>query len=307
MGRILVGTASWTDKTLIASGRFYPPKCNSPEDRLRYYASQFPMVEVDSSYYAMPTPEVAHLWAERTPPGFLFNIKAFRLFTGHQTSPAVLPKDIAAALGPIAKKNVYYKDLPREITEELWRQYREGIEPLRRAGKLVAVHFQFAPWVAYHPRNLEHIEECQRKLNGYQLAVEFRNPTWFEGKHTAATLDFERHRGLVNVVVDAPADIPNTVPSIWEVTHSGLAIVRLHGRNHSTWNLKGLSSSAQRFNYDYTTEELVEVAERTRQLSRQAEITQVIFKKIMEDKGQRNDHEMTKVLAPRTQYQRRQR
>ena len=110
MSTILVGTASWTDKTLIASGRFYPPKCNSPEDRLRYYASQFPLVEVDSSYYAMPAPQVAQLWAERTPPGFKFNIKAFRLFTGHQTSPAAFPKDIAATIGPQARKNVYYKD-----------------------------------------------------------------------------------------------------------------------------------------------------------------------------------------------------
>jgi len=68
MSNILIGTASWTDKSLITSGRFYPPKCSTPEDRLRYYSSQFPLVEVDSSYYAMPKPEVAQLWAERTPP-----------------------------------------------------------------------------------------------------------------------------------------------------------------------------------------------------------------------------------------------
>src|SRR6266699_1314368 len=110
MSNILVGTASWTDKSLIASGRFYPPKCNTPEDRLRYYASQFPLVEVDSSYYAMPKPEVAQLWAERTPENFTFNIKAFRLFTGHQTSAAALPKDVAEALGPVEKRNLYYKD-----------------------------------------------------------------------------------------------------------------------------------------------------------------------------------------------------
>src|SRR6202163_140593 len=164
MSNILIGTASWTDKSLIASGRFYPPKCNSPEERLRYYASQFPLVEVDSSYYAMPAPQVAQLWAERTPPDFKFNIKAFRLFTGHQTSLAAFPKDIAATLGPQAKKNVYYKDLPRELTDEMWRRYREGIEPLIRAGKLIAVHFQFAPWMAYHPQNLAHIEECQHQL-----------------------------------------------------------------------------------------------------------------------------------------------
>jgi len=130
MSNILVGTASWTDKTLIASGRFYPPKCNSPEERLRYYASQFPLVEIDSSYYAMPKAEVAQLWAERTPPHFTFNIKAFRLFTGHQTSVVALPKEIAQALAPIATRNVYYKDLPREITDEMWRQFRSAIEPL---------------------------------------------------------------------------------------------------------------------------------------------------------------------------------
>jgi uncharacterized protein YecE (DUF72 family) len=169
MSNILIGTASWTDKSLIASGRFYPPKCNTPEERLRYYASQFPLVEVDSSYYAMPKPEVAELWAKRTPADFTFNIKAFRLFTGHQTSPAALPKDMAETLGPVEKRNVYYKDLPREITDELWRQFKEGIEPLNRSGKLAAVHFQFAPWVAYHPKNREHIDECQRQLDGYQL------------------------------------------------------------------------------------------------------------------------------------------
>ncbi|HEY3255777.1 MAG TPA: DUF72 domain-containing protein, partial [Polyangiaceae bacterium] len=90
MARIFVGTASWTDKTLIASGRFYPAKENTPEDRLRYYASQFPLVEVDSSYYAIPEARVAQFWAGRTPPSFLFNVKAFRLLTGHQTAPAAL-------------------------------------------------------------------------------------------------------------------------------------------------------------------------------------------------------------------------
>src|ERR1700687_4439548 len=138
MSNILIGTASWTDKSLIASGRFYPAKCNSPEERLRYYASQFPLVEVDSSYYAMPKPEVAQLWAERTAPTFTFNIKAFPLLTGHQTPPAALPKDVAEALGPVEKRNLYYKDLPREITDELWRPYREGIEPLQRAGQMAS-------------------------------------------------------------------------------------------------------------------------------------------------------------------------
>lgn len=95
---ILIGTASWTDKTLINCGRFYPKEAKSAEARLRYYATQFPIVEVDSSYYGMPTPTNAQLWAQRTPDGFVFNVKAFRLFTGHQTSPIVLHKDLQLVL-----------------------------------------------------------------------------------------------------------------------------------------------------------------------------------------------------------------
>jgi uncharacterized protein YecE (DUF72 family) len=256
MNNILIGIASWTDKSLIASGRFYPPKCNTPEERLRCYASQFPLVEIDSSYYAMPKPEVAQLWAERTPGDFTFNIKAFRLFTGHQTSPAALPKDIVEALGPVQKRNLYYKNLPREISDEMC------IEPLKRSGKLAAVHFQFAPWVAYHPKNRDHIEECQRQLEGCQLAIEFRNRSWFEDRHAAVTLAFERERKFVNVIVDEPQGMANTTPSVWEVTNPALAIVRLHGRNHETWNKKGLVSSAQRFNYDYDDDELAELGEK---------------------------------------------
>ena len=105
MSSILVGTASWTDKSLIDSGGFYPPTVKSPEERLKFYASEFPIVEVDSSYYALPVPQNAQLWAERTPEGFTFNGKAFRLFTGHQTDPKVLPKDIRAALGPRGRRS----------------------------------------------------------------------------------------------------------------------------------------------------------------------------------------------------------
>ena len=111
---ILTGTASWTDKTLIACGRFYPPEAKSAEARLRHYASVFPMVEVDSSYYAMPSAANAAMWVERTPQDFAFDVKAFRLFTGHQTNVDVLHQDIQAALGATSKQ-LYYKDVPQEV------------------------------------------------------------------------------------------------------------------------------------------------------------------------------------------------
>mgnify|MGYP000968434129 CR=1 FL=1 len=139
MPQITIGTASWTDKSLIGCKRFYPRGCSSAEDRLRFYAAQFPVVEVDSSYYAMPSATNSRLWVERTPASFVFNIKAFRLFTGHQTGPASLPRDIAEALGPPpeGRKNFYYADIPDEIRDELWDRYREAIAPLRDGGKLI--------------------------------------------------------------------------------------------------------------------------------------------------------------------------
>ena len=97
MSEILIGTSSWTDKTLIDCGRFYPSNAKTPEARLKFYASQFPIVEVDSSYYAIPSEQTAKLWVERTPDDFIFNVKAFRLLTTHQTQPNVLPKVTCAA------------------------------------------------------------------------------------------------------------------------------------------------------------------------------------------------------------------
>lgn len=294
MTKILIGTASWTDKSLVRSGRFYPPNCNSAEERLRHYASIYPLVEIDSSYYAMPAARVAQLWAERTPAEFTFDIKAFRLFTGHQTAPSVLPKDIVDALGATSKKYLYYKDLPTELAAEMWTRFRIGIEPLRHSGKLAAVHFQFAPWVAFHRKSFEHIEHCHEQLAGYQLSIEFRNRTWFEGRHEAITLDFERKRRLVNVIVDEPQGMANTIPSVWVVTNPALSIVRLHGRNRETWNRKGLSASADRFNYDYNDEELADLGRQIQSIA--ASSIHVVFNNNYEDQGQRNARTLTKII-----------
>jgi len=146
MGDIRVGTASWTDPELVKSDLFYPTTAKTPEDRLRFYCSQFSIVEVDSSYYAMPSVQNATKWAERSPPDFIFNIKAFRLFTRHQTDRNVLPLVVRSELGALDKKVLYYDDIPLELRGELWRQYKAAIEPLRAAGKLGAVHFQFPKW-----------------------------------------------------------------------------------------------------------------------------------------------------------------
>src|SRR5207344_3307404 len=165
MGDILVGTASWADKSLLDSKLFYPKEAKTAEARLRHYAANFPLVEVDSSYYALPAPQVTELWAQRTPETFVFDIKAFRVFTQHQTPPKVLPPDIRQALGSLAEqKNVYYADFPDELMQEMWRRFREALEPLRLTRKLSAVLFQFPPWFFYRRSNLAHMLRCAESL-----------------------------------------------------------------------------------------------------------------------------------------------
>jgi len=297
MSRILVGTSSWTDKTLIESGRFYPATATTPEERLRFYASQFPIVEIDSSFYGIPSIENAQRWIERTPPGFVFNIKAYRLFTRHQTPLVSLAKDMRDALGPTGKKNVYDKDVPSEITTELWRQFRAVLEVLRQAGKLGAVHMQFAPWVAFHPETFDYLVHCRAMLAGFTVAIEFRNKTWFNSdKHVARTLAFERENAFVNVVVDEPQGIANTIPAVWEVTNSELAVVRLHGRNHATWNRKGLKASSQRFDYDYAEDELSDLASDIKEVAPKAASVHVLFNNNYQDQGQRGARALTRLL-----------
>lgn len=295
---ILVGTSSWTDKSLIDSGLFYPAAAKTPEDRLRYYASQFPIVEIDSSYYGIPTLENAQRWAERTPEGFVFNIKTYRLFTRHQTPLISLPREVQRALGPREKKNIYDHEMPAGLTLELWDQFRAVLTILRDAGRLGAVHMQFAPWVAFHPETFEYLEHCRAMLAGFTMAVEFRNETWFANeKRKTRTLEFERDNRLVHVVVDAPSGIKNTIPSVWEVTTPALSIVRLHGRNQTTWNLKGLTASSQRFNYDYSDEELTGISHDVKVLSSKVQTTHVLFNNNYQDQGQRGARMLTNLLA----------
>lgn len=295
--QIYVGTCSWSDPSLIQSKRFYPPGFGSAEKRLQYYATRFPIVEVDSSFFAMPQASNSALWVQRTPPGFVFNIKAFRVFTGHQTPPQSLSPDIRAALPPLKgrSKNYYYKDLPEEIKAELWRRFLEAIEPLKASGKLRAVHFQFAPWVT--AAEWAHVEECVDRMSGHLLAVEFRNNSWLNPNAAADTLAWERDLGVAHVVVDEPTGVGNFAHAVWEVTNPKLAVVRLHGRNEETWTNKALSASSERFNYEYSREELKELAGRMLTLAEDAFELQVLLNVNFEDQGIRSADTLIELLG----------
>ena len=296
--RILVGTASWTDPSMVKHGNFYPKGCGTAEARLRFYASQFPIVEVDSTYYALPAVKNSEAWVERTPADFVFNVKAFRLFTGHQTPDQGFPGDIKLLLKPHfdKEKEIYYRDLSPELRAELWTRFEAGIRPLREAGKLGVVHFQFAPWVKPGPRVFEHIEDCAKRLPGYTLALEFRNTIWFDNKHREATLAFARNHNFVHVVADTPQGFSNSVPAVWTVTNPRLAILRLHGRNTSKWGTPG-ATVEERFDYMYSDEELEEIAAHLENLT--AFEVHVLFNNTHRDQGHRNATTLLQMLRAR--------
>jgi uncharacterized protein YecE (DUF72 family) len=295
--RVLVGTTSWSEKSLIESGLFYPSAARTPEERLRHYAGRFPITEVDSTYYALPSEHNAALWAQRTPPGFVFDVKVFRLFTHHRTPVAALPPDLRGEL-QAGSDAVYLRHVRPELVRELWRRFRAGIEPLRRANRLGVVLMQFAPWFVHRQESLDYIASCLEMLAGYDVAVELRNKSWFSSRHAPSTLSFEREHGVVHVVADEPQGFPSSVPPIWAVTAPGLAVVRLHGRNRSTWQARGRSAS-DRFAYSYGDAELRELSDGIGRLASSAREVHVLFNNCHLDYAQRNAARMVEILTSR--------
>jgi uncharacterized protein YecE (DUF72 family) len=261
----LVGTASWTDPTLVKSDLFYPPHIKTAEERLQFYAAQFRTVEVDSSYYALPSERNSRLWAERTPEGFIFNVKAFALLTQHAADTARLPIAIKEILPAAQKAARRLKDPPAEVLDLAFQMFWSALQPLRDAGKLGMLLFQFPPYFTCRTSNFDYIAGLHDRMPGASLAIEFRHPSWVvDGARRDATMKFLRDHGLTYVSVDAPV-APSTVPSFLETTGPD-AYVRFHGRNRENWFKRDIEV-AERYKYLYSERELAEWAGRLKQLS----------------------------------------
>jgi uncharacterized protein YecE (DUF72 family) len=297
VSRILVGSCSWTDPTLIACERFYPAGVTSAAQRLRYYAGQFPLVEVDSTYYAPPSERNSRLWVERTPAGFTFNVKAFGLLTGHPARVDRLPPWLrdAVSAGRLGNQNVYRKDVAPEAMERLWDEHRLALEPLRLAGRLGALLFQFPPWFGKNRENVAYLLELPARFPDTPVAVEFRGGGWMQGERAARTLALLEDAGLSYVTVDEPQGFPSSTPPVVAAT-SDLAMLRLHGRNADTWEAKSKAAS-DRFRYLYADEELEEWAPRVLALAERAGTVHVLFNNNYEDWGMRNARRMAQLLG----------
>jgi uncharacterized protein YecE (DUF72 family) len=295
--RVYVGTASWTDPTFTARGVFYPDDARTPERRLRYYASLFPLVEVDSPFYALPTPQLARGWIERTPDSFVFDVKAHALMTGHATEVARLPSALRAALPPeLAKASrLYARDLPAELEDEVWRLFREAIEPLHASGKLGAVFLQFAPWVTPTKVSPAMLERARERLVGVPIAVEFRNAAWLSERLRARTWDLLARLDISYVAVDEPQGTPTSVPPLVHVTHRGLAVIRLHGQRADTWAVRGVPA-VEKYRYLYSPAELDAWVARIMEAAEAAERLHVVFNNCYANYGAVNAAEMISRL-----------
>jgi uncharacterized protein YecE (DUF72 family) len=291
MAQIRLGTAGWTDKTLIDSG-WYPEDANTPEKRLRYYASQFPLVEVDSTYYALPAEQTAATWRDRTPAEFIFNIKAFSLFTQHPTPVKAMPADLReAAAGETGKERVYLKDVDPAVADQAWDRFFAALEPLREAGKLGAILLQFPPWFPISRANKDYIVACAERAAPRRVCVEFRNYTWMTDNNQKETLDFLASHQLPYVCVDMPQGYSNSIPPVMAAT-SDLALVRMHGHSDK-WESKSI---AERFGYRYSGRELDDWAAKVARLAEDAAETRVVFNNCYRDYAQVNARQLADRL-----------
>jgi uncharacterized protein YecE (DUF72 family) len=295
---ILTGSCSWTDKTLLDAG-WYPKKTMSAEERLKFYAEHFPLTEIDSTYYAPPAEQQSRLWAERTPKGFRFDVKAYSLLTGHPTRPKSLWKDIRDELAPelAEKRNIYAHHLDPEQLTEAWDRFAGALRPLHEADKLGAVLFQYPPWFIPKRENRRELEALRERLPDYRILVEFRSPMWLEQERDRErTLGTLEDNGLIFVCVDAPQ--VSKLPRILAVTNPELFVVRFHGRSDSTWSDTS-RSAAERFRYHYSAKELEELAEPIAEHVQEARETHLLMNNCYRDYAVDNAAKLRELLAER--------
>jgi len=271
MSPVRIGTCSFADEALLKN---WYPRGLASKDRLRYYARHFDTVEVDSTFYRLPEAGMSAGWVERTPPGFLFHVKAFGLMTRHPTRLEQLPPDLRAAAEVDQRGRISHPS--GELRAEIFRRFLNGIAPLSDGGKLGGILFQLPPYFVCKDSSFAYLAWAKEQFQGATVLVEFRHAGWFEEENRARTLSFLKENGLALVIVDAPRLEGGTViPTVLELT-SDVSYIRFHGRNAATWHHRG-GSAADRFDYLYTREELAEWVEPLRELSGQAKQLFAVF------------------------------
>lgn len=300
--RVLAGVASWTDPTLLHPGAFYPTAANDAESRLRHYASRYPMVEVDATYYALPTRAMAVAWASRTPERFVFHVKAHALMTGHPADVRRLPDWLRRQLPADATRTgrVYGKDVPPLLLDDIWHRFLAALEPLVAVRKLGAIFLQFPPWFRPSREAADTLRDLRRRLGSQLAAVEFRCGEWMASKIAPRTLRLLESLEFAWTVVDGPQGMASSMPPTLAVTSPRLAVIRLHGRRTETWETPN-AVVTERYRYLYDRGQLARTVEQVEKLLEWKGVeVHVVFNNNHGNYGTTNALELTELLAEKT-------
>ena len=269
-GRILIGTSSWADPGFVEE--WYPAGLPARE-RLGWYAQRFEAVELNSSFYAVPDPRTVARWTQVTPPGFTFDVKLHRLLSRHHADLKSLPPALRDGAETQGRGRVV---LTPRIEAAVAEATLEAVEPLHQAGKLGAFLLQLTPAFSPYEHDLDELSGLLERLAPHTVAVELRHRGWVGEKQVEATLGWFEDHGAAWVAVDAPpGDHVPIMPAIDAVTNSKLAYIRMHGRNTEGY-LKG-KSVAERFDWDYSDDELHEIEQRVDGMAEQAGEVHAMF------------------------------
>lgn len=289
---VRVGTASWTDPEFIRAG-WYPPEVkDDAEARLRYYADRFAMVEVNSTFYALPRIELVESWSERTPDDFRFHVKAHGVISGHPVEPGRLPEPLRELPAQYDKRGRIRRP-SRELRDAAIDALVEACGPLR--GKLGAILLQLPPYVASGEAQRAEVARIVARLKPLRTAVEFRHRSWLADGERERILELLAEQDAALVVVDTPRlEVASALPTLVAATTDALAYFRFHGRNAATWTTG--RTVAERFDYVYAEEELRELLGPVGELADEVAEVAVVFNNNAADYALRNAARFRELL-----------
>lgn len=246
---IKIGLTGWGDHPSIYSMNL------TKRDRLFDYSGHFPIVELDTSFYAIPSVQNVEKWIRETPEQFQFIVKAYQGMTGHLRD-----------------------DNPYETRNEMFKAFCQCASAFQKSNKLAMLLVQFPPWFDCTSKNVLYILYVKQQLQGYPIAIEFRNQTWYHPERKQETIQFLRENNFIHTVCDEPQAGVGSVPFVPEATNKK-ALVRIHGRNIYGWRNSGSTENWRkvRFLYDYNRDELSDLADKIKKLEQQSEEVYVLF------------------------------
>ncbi|PYZ95752.1 hypothetical protein CR205_15280 [Alteribacter lacisalsi] len=247
---INIGLTGWGDHDSLYEG------VKQSSGKLEIYAGHFPTVEVDASFYAVQPLRNMEKWTRETPDAFRFVVKAYQGITGHERG-----------------------EIPFETRDEMFQAFIDSVKPMKEAGKLAMVLCQFPPWFDCKKENVQYLRVCREYLKDLPCALEFRHQSWYSEEFRSQTLSFIDKENWIHSICDEPQAGARSIPLVPDPAGSEEVLFRFHGRNEAGWTkpAKGDEWREVRYLYDYTNNELEELAGHVKSVSSKVKKTYVLF------------------------------